>query len=392
MPPVVELSQSVIENMRCPDGKSKWELCDRVVPGLYIEVREGSPGVGSFRLRYKDRNRKTCHRPIGKTSEMLLNVAREKAIQLKKEIVTNGAPADVVTAKQELTLAKFFDEHYIPFVKLRKRGWKKDQSLFDLRIRKALGDKKLSQLARHQIQSFHMEVKDEGLAPASADHYLKLVRAVLNKAVEFEMLDKNPVLRAPLFNQRNQIDCLLSPEELGRLVQTLHTHPNRDICRLCLFLLSTGARLNEAVQAKRSEIDVPNRLWLIPAHTAKSKKVRSVPLNDSALAVLKELETEEEHELLFPSRRTGKPWSGIHRQWVRVREAAGLPTLRIHDLRHTLASVLVNSGRSLYEVQMILGHSSPIVTQRYAHLSTRSMQDAAASASAVLQSALKGTT
>lgn len=64
-----------------------------------------------------------------------------------------------------------------------------------------------------------------------------------------------------------------------------------------------------------------------------------------------------------------------------MRAAAGLPELRLHDLRHQYASLLVNSGRSLYEVQQILGHSDPTVTQRYAHLSTKSLQDAANAAS-----------
>ncbi len=68
-----------------------------------------------------------------------------------------------------------------------------------------------------------------------------------------------------------------------------------------------------------------------------------------------------------------------------MRERAGLPKLRLHDLRHQYASFLVNSGRSLYEVQKILGHSSHSVTERYAHLSSASLMEAANSASAFLR-------
>jgi site-specific recombinase XerD len=71
--------------------------------------------------------------------------------------------------------------------------------------------------------------------------------------------------------------------------------------------------------------------------------------------------------------------------WSRLRSKAGLPQLRIHDLRHQFASFLVNSGRTLYEVQSILGHSDAKVTQRYAHLSSRSLQDAANTASVMIQ-------
>jgi site-specific recombinase XerD len=71
--------------------------------------------------------------------------------------------------------------------------------------------------------------------------------------------------------------------------------------------------------------------------------------------------------------------------WERLREKAGLPHLRVHDLRHQYASFLVNSGRTLYELQAILGHSSPVVTQRYAHLSTSTLQEAANSASVAIK-------
>ena len=71
----------------------------------------------------------------------------------------------------------------------------------------------------------------------------------------------------------------------------------------------------------------------------------------------------------------------INKVWQRLRKEAGLPHVRLHDLRHYHASALVNSGRTLYEVQQILGHSDPTVTQRYAHLTTRSLQEASAAAS-----------
>ncbi|MCU0811879.1 MAG: tyrosine-type recombinase/integrase, partial [Thiobacillaceae bacterium] len=78
----------------------------------------------------------------------------------------------------------------------------------------------------------------------------------------------------------------------------------------------------------------------------------------------------------------------VHKVWDRLRKAADLPTLRIHDLRHQYASFLVNSGRSLYEVQKILGHSSHSVTERYSHLSSKSLMDAANSASIILKGAM----
>jgi site-specific recombinase XerD len=71
----------------------------------------------------------------------------------------------------------------------------------------------------------------------------------------------------------------------------------------------------------------------------------------------------------------------IHKAWNDIREKAGMPWLRIHDLRHAYASILVSSGRTLYEVQQLLGHRDPQVTQRYAHLSNQALLSASEVAS-----------
>lgn len=113
--------------------------------------------------------------------------------------------------------------------------------------------------------------------------------------------------------------------------------------------------------------------------------MRSVPLNDSALHVLDQLDTEGEFDHLFVNRQTRQPYTTIMKVWERLRAKAGLPKLRIHDLRHAYASLLVSSGRTLYEVQQILGHSDPKVTMRYSHLSAKSLQDAASSASVIVK-------
>ncbi|WP_418319952.1 tyrosine-type recombinase/integrase [Piscinibacter sakaiensis] len=160
---------------------------------------------------------------------------------------------------------------------------------------------------------------------------------------------------------------------------------NRPVCNIVLFLLCTGARLNEAVSARWEHIDRVGRVWRIPAKTSKSKRTRTVPLNDSAMELLDQLGTEDAHDRLFISDRTGRPLTYIQKVWERLRREAGLPHLCIHDLRHQFASFLVNSGRTLYKVQKILGHSSHSVTERYAHLSTSSLMDASNSASVLIR-------
>ncbi len=112
-----------------------------------------------------------------------------------------------------------------------------------------------------------------------------------------------------------------------------------------------------------------------------------MPLNDAALEVLDQLGTEGKYDHLFVSDKTGAKLVFVHKSWNRIRVLGELPHLRIHDLRHQYASFLVNSGRSLYEVQKILGHSSHSVTERYAHLSSKSLMDAANTASVMIKGA-----
>ena len=117
--------------------------------------------------------------------------------------------------------------------------------------------------------------------------------------------------------------------------------------------------------------------------------MRAVPLNETALETLSKQDTEDEFEHVFINRQTGKPYTTIQKVWNRLRNAADLGHVRIHDLRHQYASFLVNNGATLYTTGQILGHSTPKVTQRYAHLSTATLQDASASASDAIKEAMK---
>lgn len=176
----------------------------------------------------------------------------------------------------------------------------------------------------------------------------------------------------------------------------LKTDENRVPALICLWLLSTGARCGEALKATWSQIDEANRVWRVPASNTKARKVRAIPLNDSALQVIRQLRAMNyQSEYMFINKRTitetcpGKPYTTIVKTWTNMRAKAGLPHVRIHDLRHQYASFLVNAGRTLFEVQQILGHSDPSVTQRYSHLSTKSLSKAANSASIAIKRGMK---
>lgn len=383
----VKLTQELINKGLTPQsGKRRSEICDTEVPGLYIEVRETSEGQGTYYLRYKNAAGTTAHQRIGRTKALSLADARKKARALKAEVQLGADPRGNERArKAAMTLDTFFGEHYLPHAKAHKRSWQRDEELYRLRISAVFGQRKLHEVSKQQVQVFHAGIVAAGLAPATADHHVKLLRQALNLAVEWDLLEKNPIAGVRLFNADNKVEHYLDETQLDRLLTVLRTDDNRVVCNIALFLLSTGCRLNEALSGTWDQIDEERRVWRIPASNSKSKRVRSVPLNDSALEVLKAIGTKGRCVEIFRNWRSGKPYTTIMKVWSRLREKAGLPYLRIHDLRHQYASFLVNSGRTLYEVQAILGHSDPSVTQRYAHLSSVSLQEAANSASIAIR-------
>ena len=388
--PVIKLTQESISKLRCPDDKRSIQYCDRDLPGLLLEFRSINPSKSTWWIRYRNNASATKYLRLGHYPDMSLDEARKRAKTEKARIQLGADPRAEDDAKKVVpTLTEFMEGQYFPHVATRKRTAAKDEEYFRLRLKAAFGHKRLNQITRRDIQLFHSRLRDEGLAPATCNHYLKLAKRALNLAIQWEIIEKNPVVGIQYYKEDNLIENYLDTEQLRQLLTVLNTDSNRTVCNIILFLLSTGARLNEALQAKWEHIDVERRVWRIPATNSKSGKVRAVPLNDSAIGVLNRLDTKDKFEHLFRNMQSGKPYTTIQKVWNRLRNAAGLGHVRIHDLRHSYASMLVNSGRTLYVVQQILGHSNPKVTQRYSHLSTATLQEAASSAADLINEAMK---
>mgnify|MGYP003631096990 FL=1 len=391
----VKLTQHYIDNPPpVPEGKAKVEHCDTTaLPGLFFEQRAVNDQWGTFRLRYKNAAGKTTYISIGRSCDITLAEARQKARKLKAEIQLGADPQAAHREKQKiLTWDSFFASHYLPHVKQRKRSWANDEEMHRLRVSARFGAVALNRFTRRDVQQWMNELREEGLAPATCDHYAKLIRQGLNLAVHLELLDSNPVAGIKLFGGDNRVENVLTPDELQRLLGILNNPKERreTVSHVIKFLLFTGARVNEALHARWSDIDLTHRTWTVQATNSKSKRRRSIPLNDAAMALLAELGPKRRSEWLFNSRHgdgRGR-MTTIDKVWQQIRAEAGLPSFRLHDLRHNFASMLVNSGRTLYEVQQILGHSDSKVTERYAHLSTKTLQEAANTASDSVNAAL----
>lgn len=141
------------------------------------------------------------------------------------------------------------------------------------------------------------------------------------------------------------------------------------------LLLLTGGRKSEILKARWENVRLDQRLLTVPL--SKSGRPRHILLSEAAIKVLRVLPRTLGNPWLFPGHAPGKPLSDIYRFWNELRRSLGLADVRIHDLRHTFASFLVNAGHSLYEAQKMLGHSDPRTTMRYAHLGQASLLAAA---------------
>jgi len=172
----------------------------------------------------------------------------------------------------------------------------------------------------------------------------------------------------------------LSATELRTLLNvcTRDQHPYLELFAKLLIL--TGARSSEARLSIWSHYDIEARIWTVPI--SKNGRSRRIVLSTAAMALLDEIRAKTEslslptgrQDHLFINPRLKQPYDSFHAAWDRARFRVAMPQVRIHDLRHTYASLLINNGASIYEVQTLLGHHNVSMTQRYAHLAPNTLQ------------------
>ncbi len=230
------------------------------------------------------------------------------------------------------------------------------------------GKTRLTDITSQSVGQWLNEKRVGGLAPASVEK-LRVVLGrsfVLGASWDIPGTERNPtrgIPRKPLNNGRERF---LTPEETARLKAAVAASQNPQLQHIVGLLLLTGARLRELLDAKWENVDVKRRSWLIP--TSKTGKARHVPLSTAALAIIEQLPRLKDCPWLVPNPETRLPFVSIKHGWQRAIREAKLPGLRLHDLRHSAASFMVNSGVDLFAVGKVLGHASYQSTQRYSHL------------------------
>ena len=177
---------------------------------------------------------------------------------------------------------------------------------------------------------------------------------------------KNPVKGIPRKPINNARERYLSAGEAKRLMRAVEASQNPQLQHIVGLLLLTGARVSELLHAKWEHVSLEKRQWLIP--TSKTGKPRHVPLSTPAISILETVPRFDGCPYVLPNPDTLKPYVTLKHAWQTAREAARLPDLRIHDLRHSAASFMINAGIDLFAVGRVLGHADHKSTMRYSHL------------------------
>jgi integrase len=193
--------------------------------------------------------------------------------------------------------------------------------------------------------------------------------------------DRNPLEGVKQQDANNKIERYLNAAETKRLKEAVDASPNPMLKYIVALLLLTGCRKRELLDAKWEEVNLDRKVWRIP--TSKTGKPRHVPLSEDAIAVFREVPRFGNCLYIVPNPKTLKPFTAIYNSWDSARRAANLPDVRVHDLRHSAASNLVNSGQSLYVVAKVLGHASTRTSERYAHLDAGVLLEAVNAAAGV---------
>ena len=381
----MKLTDILLRRLPTPEIGNKLHY-DDAVKGFAgrITAAGGRAFILNYRRKLDGRERRYT---IGAFPDWGTTAAREEAKRLKRAI---DGGADPVGEQEEnravatmADLAARFERDYVP----RKR--QSTQRVYRQQIRTeilpAFGKSKVRAISHPDVDSFHNRLSAR--APTHANRTLAVLSKMFSLSVRWGWRTDNPC-KGVERNQENKRHRYLTGAELSRLAEALGKLGDKAAANAIRLLLLTGARQGELLSAKWKDIDLELGIWTKPAATTKQAALHRVPLSAAAVQLLTKMrgEADNDAEWLFPA-RGGRHRPHINEAWIRVREAAGIRDVHLHDLRHTYASVLASAGQSLAVIGALLGHSTPVTTHRYAHLFDDPLRAATERASKILTGA-----
>ena len=342
-------------------------------------IRVTASGARSFVFNYRTLAGRERRLTIGGYPEWSVKVAREKAKALRREVDDGYDPLGERIAEREAPtvndLIARWDAEHAP--RRRERSAKEVRSLLRQWIAPEFGSRKVAEIRRSDVDRLHRKITEAG-TPVRANRAVSVLSRLFTLAMRWEMRPDNPASGIER-NDEEPRHRYLSGDELRRLTEALISHPNQQAANAVRLLLLTGARRNEVLGAtwERFDLEDPG-VWTKPSAHTKQKREHRVPLSAPARLLLVEMKTaaqqraaekkREPARYVFPARVGAGPMVEIKNAWAAICKAADLRDVRLHDLRHTYASVLASAGLSLPVIGALLGHTQPGTTARYAHL------------------------
>lgn len=364
------------------------EYSDTEVIGLRVFVSKN--GRKRFHLRYWLQGRKRVIK-IADADYVSLPDVRAIARDYKGMIARGLDPLDDrLKSKLIPTFRDFVEESYMTWAKAHKKSWKDDERMLESDWIKTFGKIQLNNITRRSVQDNIMKIKQR-TSGATSNRHLSLISKLFSLAIELEVFEgENPCSRLKKFQESTGRERFLTKDEIKRLLGTLEEFKGNAAALLIKFLLFTGLRRGEVLQLRWEDISQDLQQAHIRMENAKNKKSRFVGLNSLAQAALKELQKikEEGNPYLFPGAIPGSHLANPNKTFKSVKRKAGLGNLRLHDLRHSFASLSLAGGASLFEVQKMLGHADHKTTQRYAHVSEIAIKNATENTAKEIMSAL----
>jgi integrase len=350
-------------------------------------VRITAAGARAFVLCYRNRAGRQRRYTIGSLPEWTVSAARAEAKELKRQIDQGNDPLSERIADREApTMAelcqRFIDEH-LP----KRRPSTRTNYAAAIRnvILPKLGALKVADITFADVDTLHRKITKDGV-PVQANRILAQLSKMFSLAIKWGWRTDSPC-RGVEFNHEEKRERYLSPEELSRLGETLDKFHDKQAAAVIALLLLTGSRVGEVLTMRWQDLDLNAGIWTKPSAHTKQKRTHRLPLSEPARTLLAKLVTNgNDTGYVFPGiSRTGHRYE-IKEAWKEICTSADIRNARIHDLRHTHASILVSAGYSLPIVGHLLGHTQPATTARYAHLADDPLRLATEKAGAIITS------